>query len=514
MSISRRFFLRGTGATLALPLLPSLLSSREARAAEAPRPCYVHFATPHGGVWADRMFPALPATGVQTRQYAGREIRRFDLQLRQSGGNASLSPVLSGSSSTFTDALVAKMLVLRGLDVPWYLAHHSGGHLGNFASNAGNGDDATRAQRLAKRRTIDQVMAWSPAFYGDFGGMRERVLVMGGGMSYNYSNPATRTGEIQEIAESAQTPLALFDKLFPQQDEGPTRPPIVDRVYASYRQLRDSGRLSTADRIRLEDHMQRVSELQRRLTTFGSCTDAPRPTNNPYAPLTWWQVDDKMPLNPAAQAGYFQVLNDLVTLAFSCGVSRIAVMGVGLTFSDFAGDWHSDVAHEAHMPGGVKQGILAQAYQRFFSTVMVDLAAKLNGVDMGDGRTLLDNSLVVWTQECSSYTHEAQSLPVVTFGGAGGFLRTGQCCDYRNLSALFDPAEMEKIHAGLLWHQWLGTTLQAMGVPRSEWEVASENPGYPNYKYAKVNWGVLSTEQAYPEGVWSVAGEVLPWLRA
>jgi hypothetical protein len=166
------------------------------------------------------------------------------------------------------------------------------------------------------------------------------------------------------------------------------------------------------------------------------------------------------------------------------------------------------------MPGGVKQGILAQAYQRFFSTVMVDLAAKLNGVDMGDGSTLLDRSLVVWTQECSSYTHEAQSLPVVTFGGAGGFLRTGQCCDYRNLSALFDPAEMEKIHAGLLWHQWLGTTLQAMGVPRSEWEVASENPGYPNYKYAKVNWGVLSTEQAYPEGVWSVAGEVLPWLRA
>ena len=86
MSISRRFFLRGTGATLALPLLPSLLSSREARAAETPRPCYVHYATPHGGIWADRMFPALPATGVQTRQYAGREVRRFDLQLRQSGG--------------------------------------------------------------------------------------------------------------------------------------------------------------------------------------------------------------------------------------------------------------------------------------------------------------------------------------------------------------------------------------------------------------------------------------------
>jgi len=513
MSISRRFFLRGAGATLALPLLPSLLSSREARAAEAPRLCYVHYATPHGGIWADRMFPALPATGVQTRQYAGREVRRFDLQLRQSGGNASLSPVLSGSSTTFTDALAAKMLVLNGLDVPWYLAHHTGGHLGNFARNDGNDGDATRAQALAKRRTIDQVMAWSPAFYGDFGGVRERVLVMGRGMSYNYANPATRTGEIQEIAESAQSPLALFDKLFPQQDEGPTRPPIVDRVYASYRQLRDSGRLSTADRIRLEDHMQRVSELQRRLTTFGSCTDAPRPTDNPYAPLAMWQVGDTMPLNPAAHAGYFRVLNDLVALAFSCGVSRIAVMRVELNFTDYPGEWHLDVVHETHQPDGVKQGLHAQAHQRFFSTVMVDLAAKLNGVDMGDGRTLLDNSLAVWTQECGNYTHESQSMPVVTFGGAGGFLRTGQCCDYRNLSAVFNPWAVEKRHSGLLWHQWLGTTLQAMGVPRSEWEVASENPGYPNYKYA-VAEGNLTTAQAYPEGVWSVAGEVLPWLRA
>ena len=44
-------------------------------------------------------------------------------------------------------------------------------------------------------------MAWSPAFYGDLGGMRERVLVMGSGMSYNYANPATRTGEPIQVAE-------------------------------------------------------------------------------------------------------------------------------------------------------------------------------------------------------------------------------------------------------------------------------------------------------------------------
>lgn len=516
MTISRRFFLRGAGATLALPLLPSLLSSREAQAALLPRPCYVHYATHHGGIWADRMFPALPATGVQTLQYAGREVRRFDLRLRQSGGTASLCPVLSASSSTLTDALAAKMLVLRGLDVPWYLAHHTGGHLGNFARNDGNGAEGQRAQTQAQRRTIDQVMAWSPAFYGELAGVRERVLVMGSGLSYNHSNPATRTGDIQETALSARSPLALFDKLFPQQDTGPTRPLIVDRVYASYRQLRESGRLSLEDRRRLEDHMQRVSELQRRLTTVVSCTTATRPSGNPYAPLTMWEVADNLPhaLDPSSHAGYFRALNDVVTLALSCGVSRIAVMRVDPRFSDFAGDWHQDVAHQAHMPDGMKQALIAQAQQRFFGDVMVDLAAKLDGVAMGDGSTLLDHSLAVWTQESGSITHESQSLPVIAFGRAGGFLRTGQCCDYRNLSAVFTPADAEKRYAGLLWHQWLGTVLQAMGVPRGEWEVASENGGYPNYKFAQVNWSSITTEQAYPESLWSVAGEVLPWLRA
>ncbi len=36
------------------------------------------------------------------------------------------------------------MNVLWGLDVPFYIAHSTGLHLGNYARNDGNGDDGSR----------------------------------------------------------------------------------------------------------------------------------------------------------------------------------------------------------------------------------------------------------------------------------------------------------------------------------------------------------------------------------
>lgn len=512
--LPRRLFLKGAGATLALPLLPSLLTPAEAAAqAAANSRRYVHLATHHGGVWASRMFPTPPAAGVQARAYAGRTVRAFPLQPRVADGVASLSPVLSAPSSALTARLAGKMNVLQGLDVPWYLAHHTGGHLGNFARNDGNGAEGQLAQTRAVRRTVDQVMGWSPAFYGDAGGVRERVLVLGSGMSFDHANPATRTGAIQEVAQSASTPLQLFDTLFPQQPgAGSSRPLIVDRVLENYRRLRGSARLGAADRQRLDDHVQRVFELQRRLQVTSLCTTAPpRPSGDPYAAMEQGHVLWNPPysLDPVAHAGYFQALTDVVVLALTCGLSRVAVMNVQLNFSSFEGDWHQQVAHESGAPDGVRQGVLAEAHRRFFADVMVELAQKLDAVDLGDGRTLLDASLAVWTQECGNTVHNQESVPVVAFGSADGALRTGLACDYRNLAATLEDAPGERRHPGLLWHQWLGTVLQSMGVPKAEWENPSVNPGYPDYRFMGEGHAAH-----YPEAVWASAGEVLPFLGA
>ena len=516
MTLSRRFVLRGMGATVALPLLPSLLSPREAKAAPAEvRPCFVSFSTNHGGIWAKNMFPTAPASGVETLTYAGRVSRCFPLVAARASGQASLSPVLTAPDAKLTPALVSKMFTVQGFGVPFYLAHNTGGALGNYARCDGNGDDAVAAQTAALRPTIDQIIGWSSAFYPNLSGVRQRVLTISGRSSYNYANPETRAGAIEEIT-GINSPNQLFDALFPS-GGGPTpRRPIVDKVLEAYQSLRASSRLSAADKIRLDDHLQRLSEVQRRLGTTVSCTNVTRPTNPSMAKtlgdIAYGQTTAH---DPAAHAQYEQAINDVIVLALSCGVSRVAVNRIDLNFSDFSsGDWHQDVVHKSDQKDGVAQTILYQALQRVFANVIVDLAAKLDAVDMGSGTTLLDETLLSWVQESGNQTHDSTSIPVVGFGGAQGFLKTGSHLDYRNLTLPFISTETDLRYGGLVWNQWLGTVLQAMRIPRSEWEKPAVNGGYPDYKVQNLGWAEVTAAQAWPPAVWAVSGEVPPWLKA
>ena len=57
---------------------------------------------------------------------------------------------------------------------------------------------------------------------------------------------------------------------------------------------------------------------------------------------------------------------------------------------------------------------------------------------MASGGTLLDHSLVAWGQESGNVTHFAFSMPVITAGAAGGAIKTGSYCDYRNLEPTFE----------------------------------------------------------------------------
>lgn len=511
MTISRRFFLKGMGATVAIPVLPSLLTPAEARAqAVTPRPCFAAFSTNHGGIWASNMFPAAPAN-AETATYAGRTARRFQLVATRSGdGLARISPVLTAAEGTLTAALVGKMFTVQGFGIPWYIAHHTGGCLGNYAANCGHaGAEATSAPA---RRTIDQVMGWSSAFYSpaDLGAVRLRAMVTAERASYNHSNPADRTGAIQPNS-AIDTPNQLFDALFPQQGTPAQRPPIVDRVREAYQRMRTSPRISRADRDRLDAHIQRLDEVKRRLDTVVQCGAVARPTN-PSMGLSLGDVSNASYLDPGAHALYHQAFNDIFVLAFSCGVSRIAVNRIDLLFSDYAGDWHQDVAHQYDVPA--RQQILTAAQQRVFANVIVDLASKLDAVSMGDGTTLLDRTLVTWAQESGNQTHDSTTIPVVCFGGAQGFLRTGHHLDYRNLSLPFVASETNKRYGGLVWNQWLGTILQAMRIPRSEWENAAVCAGYPDHAHANLQWCDITTEQAWPAAVWSAAGEVPPWLAA
>ena len=129
-SMNRRMFLRGAGgAALAIPFLPSLTTKAFAQDPELPPvgKCFFATCTSHGDIWSDNMYPP-DVLLTQSMPYADRDVRYGTLpSTADSNGNVSWSPVFTASAQTMTPTLAAKFNVLRGLDIPYYISHNSGG---------------------------------------------------------------------------------------------------------------------------------------------------------------------------------------------------------------------------------------------------------------------------------------------------------------------------------------------------------------------------------------------------
>jgi hypothetical protein len=480
--LGRRSVLRGAaGFALALPVLPSLLE-KDAAAAVTARPRLFWLGTDHGGAFDSNMFPPDSMLTNQATFLPTHAVRSGALAAATSGGRASVSPVLNASSSTLTPKLITKMNVLRGLDVPFYISHNTGLHLGNYARNDNNGDDGTNVTKMGMRPTIDQIMANSGSFYTatDLASTKARAMVINPGraMSWAFSNPAQGVQSPVQNVQGAGSSVQLFNSLFNAGSTGPkARAPVVDKVLASYNSLRQSStRLSAADKVRLDTHIAMIAQLQASLNAKVSCTKPPTPTDDANKHTALSKSD-------AAIAG--QLWADVVAAAFACGVSRIGVFGWGDTsrFSDYTGsNWHQDVAHKWFLPQ--PQAWLIQSYQGVFEQVFVYLAAKLDSLVDVDGRSVLDNTLMVWSQECCMSTHDSYAIPVVTFGSAGGYFKTGIYCDYRNMgetAAQIQPNSQYvpgySTYLGLLYAQWLANVLQSMGISPSEFELWQDKNG-------------------------------------
>jgi hypothetical protein len=511
IDITRRQFLLGAGGVaVGLPVLPSLLTKSaygsDPTFTRAPRLYWL--TSEHGGAFESSMFPQQALLTNEQDLYSDHTVRSGALRATSEGDDAVLSPILRAKASALTPALLGKMNVLWGLDVPFYIAHNTGQHLGNYARNDGNGDEGKDVQAFP-RPTIDQIMAWSSSFYPNLANVRERAMIFGDRpVSWNYSNPDSRSGTIDNVRGNSSS-LDMFSKIFVREDEPtePVRPPIVDRVRESYNRLRNGNRrLSAGDRLRLDDHIARIAELERKLTagSSASCGDVTIPTDD---------ADRHRADTPEDAGRQIQLFNEVAAVAFMCGTSRIAVVGHGGTerYVSYGGDWHQEVAHQWQS----QQAELVPSYQHFFENSFLDMAARLD-VEEAPGVTYLDNSLVVWSQESGMETHSSVSVPIVTFGSAAGYLNTGLLCDYRrmtNPSSEHSAGAGDKQVLGLLYQQWLATVLQAMGVPPSEFE-RWDHQGYGVPYLGTVDWGppfkahYTSTTSRY----FTDASKILPFL--
>jgi hypothetical protein len=471
--INRRQVLRGLGGVaLGLPFLPSLVPNAvHAQTVFVAPKRFVGMIAWHGGVDAAAMYPAVGAPDAEQTIVADYAVRRHALPRQLSGDNASISGIGTAPASVLTAALAAKLSILRGITIPWYIAHNSGGMLGNYARNDGNGAEGLASHPFVMP-TIDQVMARSPSFYGRLDGVTARSMVFGrSNTSWGYQNPELASGPV--ASNNAFDLQRAYDTLHLESPEPVANPrrPLVDLLLGEYNSLRQSNpRLSRDDKLRLDAHIARLDELGRRINAvaLAECRDVVIGMDNPAATGDEFVARQRL-------------MNELVAMAFACGTTRIAVMSLEEEnyVPEAIADWHQSVAHR-HLEVE-PQRLIQRANRAAFEHGFLDLCRRLD-VEEQPGTTILDQSLVAWQWECGNPTHDSTELPVYLGGGAGGALRTGLYCDYRDLSAggqlrqygtAVGTPEGE-LRPGLPHNQLLATLLQAMGVPPSEFN------GLPN----------------------------------
>lgn len=138
-----------------------------------------------------------------------------------------------------------------------------------------------------------------------------------------------------------------------------------------------------------------------------------------------------------------------VAEAFKCGQTTLANIQVMHAWGNTAFEWLgiSESHHQqlSHWIPSEPTGTTAQKFAKchnWLSTKMLSLLQQLDVADPLDpGKTILDNTVVLWTSEVNgSDAHLADNIPVVLFGNLGGALKQGQYFNVspgRNMGDLF-----------------------------------------------------------------------------
>ena len=402
-ALPRRTFLRGMGATVALPFL------------DAMTPAFASASTP-----VTRVAFVYTANGVIMRDWTPAE----------EGPGFAFSKTLT-PVEPFRDDL----LVLTGL------AHRNGEALGD-----GPGDHAragaswltgvhprkTRGADIRNGMSVDQMLAETIGRDAPLPSLElglQDVRMAGGcdsGYSCAYSNTISWSSPTTPLPYE-NNPSRVFSRLF---GDGDTTDPAVRAVRARQnRSLLDFVRddaarlratLGAGDRRKLGDYLDSVREVERRIRNARhDGVDLP--------------VLDRPDGIPPTFEEHVRLMSDLIAIAFQADLTRVVTLmysreGGNRTYRSIGvPDAHHGLSH--HLNDPEKMARLA-VIDRHHVAMLAYLLGKLRDARDGDG-SLLDHAMVVYGSSLSdSNAHTHDDLPTLLAGGGGGALRGGRHLRY------------------------------------------------------------------------------------
>jgi len=407
-NLGRRAFLKGTGVTIGLPWLESVrLQARD----DAP-------ASPKNDQPPVRFACLFSGNGFHSKQWwAKGEGQAMEL-------GKVLEPLAPHRS---------KVTFIRGL----YNAEALKGNI--HSSQTGNllsGAPLASGGAIKSGTSIDQLLAQRI-------GRQTKVpsLVLGCEPSMasahkNYS--MLYSSHISWSSPTTPTPLEIypalaFDRLF-KDNASATDASVLDSVLSDAKSLR--GKISRNDRTKLDEYLNSVREVEQRIAQAGKREELQgwRPTTDkPNLP----RPKDGVPQDIAE---HMRLMCDILVLGFQTDTTRFCTLKLNndhssLRFPNLGVDYmiHHLLSHT--------DGDDWLKVNRFFVEQLAYIAQKLDAIPEGD-KTALDNTVLMYCSSMLTGGHNADQLPVVLVGRAGGKLQSGRVLDYlgkenRKMCSLF-----------------------------------------------------------------------------
>jgi Protein of unknown function (DUF1552) len=396
--LNRRHFLRGIGATMALPLLDAMVPLRASAAATAKPRRSVFVYIPNG-------------------------VNGMTWQCTKSGRGYELSPSLKPLAKHQDD-----FTVFSGL-------HHPNGlgqaHVCADTWLTGAKIDAQGGRKYENTISCDQMMAEVVGQQTRFSSL-ELSISTGTGQPFNSNTLAFSRDGVPLPADD--NPKIIFNRLFGEEPGGigaqrarlTKRRSVLDSVLDDAKSLRLA--LGTDDRTKLDEYMHAVRDVEQRAERLDAWLDIPKPVveKNLAAPF---QRDVSK-----SQAGeYWRTMFDIIVLALRTDMTRVVTYmngseGNGLAIPEIQiTQARHNLSH--HNGDPVVLDRLAKS-DAFIMKQFAHFLDELRAIKDGD-EALLDRTMVLFGSGMSyGHSHCNSNLPILLAGGKGLGLKHGQHIDY------------------------------------------------------------------------------------
>ena len=396
--LNRRHFLRGVGASVALPLLDCMTPFRATAAVVAAKP-------------RRSVFVYLP-NGVNVLSW----------QITQAGRDYRFSETLRP-----LEKLRSNITPISGLH------HPSGIGQAHVCADTWLTGAKIGFEGGAYRNTVscDQLMAEVTAPQTRFGSL-ELSIAAGVGRPTNAATLAWSRDGVPLPAED--NPRTVFNRLFGTESGGidgqrrrlNRRSSVLDVVLEQAKALRKD--LGGDDRTKLDEYLHSVREVEIRTERMGAWLDIPKPKIDPATTEHLQRT-----LSRAEAGDYYRTMYDLIVLTLRTDMTRVVTYMSGTENNGLAipeigiPQTRHDLSHHN---GDPEQMARLSRSDEFSTQQFAYFLDRLQSIQDGED-SLLDRTMVLFGSGMSyGHSHGNANLPAILAGGKALGLKHGQHIDY------------------------------------------------------------------------------------